>query len=146
MIRIVLKGGNIAHVGDDYRAADAKAKEIGGTIEDRNDWKSFDQVVVAAALVSKFTGETYLAVDNGEWVRPRYDIVAAPKVGVLVSYGFNGDYYPCGEVVKVGKNCKIVTTSTGKVFYRRKLRGSWIMKGGTWSLVQGHRDERNPSY
>lgn len=146
MIQVVFQGGNVAHVGSDYREARAKAEEIGGTIEDRNDWKSFEQATIAAVLVSKFSGESYMPCDNGEWVYPRYDIVAAPKVGSLVSYGFNGDYYPCGEIVKVGKNSKIVTTSTGKVFYRRKQTATWKMKGGTWSMVGGHINERNPSF
>lgn len=37
-----------------------------------------------------------------------------------------------------------IQTSTGDVFFRRKDTASWIMKGGTWSLVAGHIDERNP--
>lgn len=92
-------------------------------------------------------GTTYIATDAGSCTSPRYDVQAVPKVGQDVSYGFNGDYYPCGKIVSVGKGAKmIVKTDTGKTFYRRKLTGSWLMEGGTWWLVQGTHNEKNPHF
>lgn len=92
-------------------------------------------------------GHEYVAADYGSNVSPRYDVVRVPKVGDLVSYSFNGDTYPCGKIVSVGKGAKrIVKTDTGATFYRRKLTGSWIKEGGTWSLVLGHIREQNPHF
>lgn len=92
-------------------------------------------------------GNTYIATDAGSCVSPRYDVQRVPKVGEEVSYGFNGDYYPCGKIVSVGKGAKlIVKTSTGATFYRRKLTGSWIKEGGTWCLVMGTHNDKNPHF
>lgn len=92
------------------------------------------------------TTGTQIVVDNGPHVSPRFSVIEPPKVGDKVSYGFNGDYYPDGEIVKIsGKNLRIVTTSTGSKFWRRGNSGRWVMNG-TWSLVPGHRSERNPSF
>jgi len=98
-----------------------------------------------AKRVSELSGEQYIATDNGEWVSPRFDVVRAPQVGDKVSYGFNGDYYPSGEITKISASFRRIVTSEGKVFYRKKLRASWI-NCGTWGLVQGHIDERNPHF
>ena len=91
-------------------------------------------------------GDHYLAVDGGEWISPRYDVVVAPKIGEEVSYAFNGDYYPDGTIVSMSESFKRVVTSTGNVYYRRKLTGTWKMTGGTWGMVHGHINERNPSF
>jgi hypothetical protein len=114
----------------------------------RWDWKSFNDAERVANDANAFDPENrYVAADSGANVSPRYDVVKAPKVGEPVSYGFNGDYYPCGNIVKVGTGPKMtVTTDTGEVFYRRGLSGSWIRKGGTWSLVRGIHSEKNPSF
>jgi hypothetical protein len=72
-------------------------------------------------------------------------VVEVPKIGDAVSYAFNGDSYPCGYVTKVSKDYRIITTTDGKRFFRRRLSGAWV-NGGTWSLVPGHRYEQNPSF
>jgi hypothetical protein len=66
-------------------------------------------------------------------------------MGDEVSYAFNGDYTPCGVVVKITKGFRI-TTSTGRVFNRSKKSAGWMMVGGTYRLVGGHISERNPSF
>lgn len=111
----------------------------------RNDWKTFDEVLKLSKYLTAMTGDPYLPVDNSASVSPRYDVVKAPKVGDKVSYGFNGDYTPDGEVVKISKTYQ-VTTSTGRVYRRRGNSGSWLQSGGTWGLTQGHIFERNPSF
>lgn len=119
----------------------------------RNDWTDLATVADYAAQVSALCGEEYIAVDNGGWCSPRYDIVRLPRVGDKVSQTYNGDYYPCGEIVKIGKNHARVTTSDGTVFTRR-LHGAgalansarWCVTGSGFTLVRGHRDERNPSF
>jgi len=86
-----------------------------------------------------------IVADNGPNVWPRFTVIDPPKVGDKVSYGFNGDYYPDGKIVAVGKNYRTVTTSTGNKYWRRKESGSWLLNR-TWSLVPGHHDERNPHF
>lgn len=111
----------------------------------RWDWKSFEEVERVARYITAMTGDLYLAVDNTESTAPRYDIVRCPKIGDAVSYGFNGDYYPDGEVVKITKNLQI-TTSGGHTYRRFKNTGGWRRTGGTWWLISGHVDERNPHF
>ena len=114
----------------------------------RNDIKTFEQAEDIAAQASAYLQDgLFLAVDQGRGHYPRFDVVRAPKVGAPVSYGFNGDYYPDGYIVKVGgTNCSRVYTDTGSVYNRFRKSSAWIKRGGTWSLVEGHRNERNPSF
>lgn len=113
--------------------------------ESRNDWKSYAQVCGIAKYLTAITGKVYLGCDQGEGCYPRYDVVLVPSVGDAVSYGFNGDYYPDGVVTKVTKKFQ-VTTSGGRKYRRRKNTGSWTTTCGTWSLINGHINERNPSF
>lgn len=109
----------------------------------KNDW---DITVAEAARLNEIhKDEHFVACDAGEYVWPRYSVRTAPKVGDEVSYSFNGDTYPCGTVTKISKDHRIVYTSEGRNFYRKKLTGAWI-NGGTWSLVSGHRHEQNSSF
>jgi len=113
-------------------------------VQSRWDWNSFETVEKIAADLTEATGTLYLATDAGEWVSPRYDIVEAPKVGDKVSYSFNGDTYPDGEIVKITANNRFVWTSTGKKYLRKKLTGGWYNHG--WGLICGHRYEQNPHF
>lgn len=100
------------------------------------DWTSFEEVERLALYVTAMIGKTHLAVDNTNAVSPRYDVMVAPKVGDHVSYGFNGDFYPDGEITKITKGWMIIT-SGGNTYRRKGKRASWLQPGGTWSLVQG---------
>ena len=111
----------------------------------RWDWKSHEEVEALAAQVTKLTGSLHVGTDAGRGCYPRYDIIKAPAVGDKVSYSFNGDSYPDGEIVRITNTLNVIT-STGSTYRRRKTTGSWRKAGGTWSLVQGHRDERNPHF
>lgn len=119
--------------------------EEGGRWEHRHDWKTMGDAEWVANCVSGFTGETYIAVDNGSNVSPRFDVTEIPKVGDAVSFAFNGDYYPDGHVVKISKTLKVIETSSGKRYYRVKQTGCW-KHNRMWSLVKGHIDQRNPSF
>lgn len=129
-----------------------RGSEKPGTYMYRGDIKSFEQAQALAAQCneltdSKLCGKTYLAADAGSHVHPRYDVVLAPRVGEPISYAFNGDYYPDGYITKIGgTNCSRVYTDTGSVYNRRRKSGSWIKRGGTWSMVSGHISELNPSF
>jgi hypothetical protein len=111
-----------------------------------HDLKSYAEAQALAEEASKANPTlVILAYDNGPAWSPRYGIMEAPKVGDDVSHGFNGDYYPVGKVEQIGKDYKRIKAG-GVWYYRRKLSPSWIKAGGTWSLVQGIIDERNPSF
>ena len=126
-----------------------KLKEFPGITYDAvknargSDMKSFEEAEQIAAALITLTGETYLAFDNGTGTSHRYGVTVPPKVGDDVSYGFNGDYYPCGKVVRITKGWRVYTDS-GKTFNRRKNSSGWMMAGGTWGLVSGHISEQNP--
>lgn len=105
----------------------------------------FEHAAGVAKVLTDKTGDLWIATDAGPGVYPRYDVVEAPKVGEKVSYAFNGDYYPCGEIVSISESLRVIKTSSGKRFYRRKLTGAWI-NNGTWCLVPGHVSRLNPEF
>jgi len=113
--------------------------------QSRWDWKSFEEVEQIAANLSKATGSSWLGVDRGESVFPRFDVIAAPTVGSPVSEGFNGDYRPCGTIVQITKKLQ-VTTSTGAKFRRVKNTATWCRVNGGGSMVDGHIDRYNPHF
>ena len=113
--------------------------------QNRNDWSSYDDVTRIALYLTAMTGKTYLPIDAGSHVSPRFDIIEAPKVGDDVSYGFNGDSYPCGKITRITKSWRIYTDS-GKTFNCKGITGVWMMVGGTWFLIIGIVDERNPHF
>lgn len=107
--------------------------------------KSWTEIRVYAEELTAKTGIMYLPCDYGKHRSPRYEAIAAPRVGDAVSKRFNGDSYPAGYVVSVSPTYKKITTSTGVSFYRVKNTGSW-RNDGTWYLVHGHHSEWNPSF
>lgn len=112
----------------------------------RGDFKNFQRAVEIAEQITAATGELYLPVDNTANVSPRYDVIRAPAVGDEVSYAFNGDYYPCGKIVKISPTYKKITTDTGNTFYRTRLNSANWKMDGTWSLVRGHIERQNPCF
>lgn len=126
-------------------ATDAmKAREADRThyIVSRWDFKSLEN---AQAIVDEFEGKNLLAIDKGEWVSPRFDVIEMPKVGDEVSMTFNGDYYPCGTIVKISESLKTIKTSNGRVFWRKKLTGQWLYSK-TFALVSGTHSKMNTEF
>lgn len=114
----------------------------------RHDITSFEHAEQIASQANALigAGTALIPIDSGEHCWPRYDVVEAPKVGDKVSRCINGDYYPDGEIVKVsGKNNRIVTTSTGRKYYRRRLSGAWVADK-FYSMVFGHVSRLNPEF
>lgn len=109
----------------------------------RTDIKSFAYANTLATLLTEQLGRTFLAADAGPNVSPQYDVIEAPRVGDKVSRSFNGDSYPCGEIVKITPTWQI-TTSTGKKFRRKGLTAGWREVGRGFWMIGGHVDERNP--
>ena len=108
------------------------------------DIKSFEHATDLAAAETQATGTLHIACDRGEYHSPRFHIAPVPAVGEEVSYAFNGDYYPCGVITAISKTFKKITTSDGKVFYRKGQTGTW--KSGIWSLVDGNIERMNPEF
>lgn len=136
------------HVVNDEVVAisEEHSSERGPEWEDRNDWKGgIERPEMLAASATELLGELYIAIDKGRSISPRYDIIKAPAVGDKVSYAFNGDYYPDGEIVHISKTMKVIETDSGNRYYRKKLSGSWV-RNGTWTLVPGHIERRNPHF
>jgi hypothetical protein len=115
------------------------------TWQSRWDWKDFETVSRLSRYITAMTARDYLPIDNGPHHSPRYDIINAPAVGDEVSYGFNGDYYPDGTIVKITPTFQ-VTTSTGHTYRRKGLTSGWYQPGGTWGMVAGHIYEQNPHF
>lgn len=113
--------------------------------QSRWDWNSFEKVQDIAASLSKTTGSPWLGVDKGEGVFPRFDVIEAPTVGSPVSEGFNGDYRPCGEIIRITDKLQ-VTTSTGAKFRRVQNTATWRRVNGGSSMVAGHIDRSNPHF
>lgn len=114
--------------------------------ECRNDWKSFSAAKRAARRATCAEYEEFIAIDKGPHHHPQFDVIQAPAVGDDVSYAFNGDYYPDGQITRISLMRRVITTSTGNRYYRaRKNSGTWL-KDKTWSLVPGHIDARNPHF
>jgi hypothetical protein len=82
-------------------------------------------------------------------------------VGDDVSYGFNGDWYYAGKVVKITK--KYLTTDHGQRYYLKEFKSRvydtatfdyvdvikeyFVSVGnGTWTLVKGIKEEMNPHF
>ena len=145
MLYIIRLDGKIVHVTESYKEAINLSYSKSVTIEDRHDWKNFEEVSKIAVELSVLKNTEHLAVDQGDWISPRFNVIKAPKIGDKVSQCFNGDSYPEGEIVKVTPSWQ-VTTSTGKKFRRVKKSSTWLRAGGTFAMIIGHYDERNPSF
>jgi hypothetical protein len=111
----------------------------------RNDLTNLAHAEEVAQDATALTGRLHIGVDKGDHTWPRYDVIEAPVVGAEVSRAFNGDYYPAGKIVKVSASLRRVQTDQGVVFYRRGQSGQWL-EGGTWTMVAGSIERRNPSF
>jgi hypothetical protein len=127
-----------------YRKADGRR---GAGWLNRNDIDSFMLAQVIADAATEFSGQTYLATDAGDHTSSRYDAKPAPVLGDDASMGFNGDYYPVGKIIAIGKTFRQIKVSGDRgviTFYRRKLSGAWLHKG--FSLVPGIINRWNPEF
>lgn len=113
--------------------------------QSRWDWESHEEVLKLAEELTKLTGKLYIGTDATASTSPRFDVREAPIVGDKVSRSFNGDTYPCGEIVKITPTWQI-TTSDGTKFRRYKETGGWRQAGRSFWMVGGHLEERNPHF
>lgn len=147
MIYVLIQKGEVTAVSRDYPKDDigffVRGQRDGW--QNRSDWQSFEEVELIADQVTRITGKRFIPTDSGEYVSPRYDVIECPTVGDDVSYTFNGDYYPGGKITSISKSLKVIRTSEGRTFYRRKRTGAWLYHG-IWSLVPGTIRRWNPEF
>lgn len=136
---------SFTYAADKLIAIDADGPRRSADTIDRNDFRTLEDAERVAADATEFAGKTYLAIDSGRHVSPRFDVIRAFTIGEPVSGSFNGDSYPEGEIVAISPTMKKITTSTGAEFYRRRNSGTWL-RGKTFALGRGHVDRRNPSF
>lgn len=137
----------VCNISDQYQRTGV-AEADGFSWINRNDLKTMAAAQALAEACNHdggHEGGMLVATDSGPGVSPRYDVIRLPTVGDEVSYSFNSDSYPDGKVVSISKSLRVVRTDKGSAYYRRGLSGAWV-KDGTWSLVHGHINKRNPSF
>lgn len=147
MIYVLIQNGEVAAVSSDY-PKDGTGFFVRGQRDgwqNRNDWRSFEEAELIADQVTRFTGKRFIPIDCGPNVYPQFDVIECPTIGDDTSYTFNGDYYPCGKITSISKSLKLIRTSDGKAFYRRKRTGAWLYRG-TWALVPGTIRRWNPEF
>jgi hypothetical protein len=153
MLYIRLKNGKAVETSGEYprnAGVEGWARNKNGTFKkngwlNRNDIESFEIAKRLAEELTESTGYVFLPADKGPNVSPQFDVIAAPCVGDEVSRGFNGDYYPCGKIVKITPTWQI-TTSDGTKFRRVGDTASWRQTGRGFWMVGGVHDERNPHF
>lgn len=148
---VKLKNGLPVELSNEYPKGDgtvwAKRNEKGDGWISTRDLNSFEEVTTLAAYLTAMTGKTFLPADAGAHCSPRYDVIEAPKVGDPISYGFNGDSYPDGEIVRITPNWMVISSTGSRYNRSRQGRGGgWRKVGGTWSMIHGHIYEQNPSF
>jgi len=79
-----------------------------------------------ATLTANLKGEGYTVADNGLNVWPRFEVIEAPKVGDAVCAKLGGDLRSDGEIVSVSPSLKVIRTSTGSVYRRRRSSAVWL--------------------
>lgn len=139
MLYFKIKDGRVVSVSDVFRNGN------GENWISRHDFKDMAFAESIAAQMSTLTDVRYIATDAGDSVRPRFDVIKAPTVGDKISYTFNGDSYSDGMIESISASMKVIVSSTGNKYYRKRLTGNWKLNK-TWSMIPGHHNDRNPSF
>jgi len=107
---------------------------------------SMEEAVARAEELTASTGEKHEAYWSDFAISP-YVAFRLPQIGDPVSKEFNGDSYPCGEIVRISLTYSVITTSTDERFHRVST-AQWKQggKGGAFSLTHGHRTKMNPHF
>lgn len=137
MIYVLFSNGNPVHVTSESPYTGTPAmKEFPGVVYDKvkcsPDYESFEEVQDIAVKISEITGQQWIAYDDGEWTSHRFGIMEPPKVGDEVSYGFNGDYYPCGTIAKITKAgvSRLAKAKSSTVVIKSVRAGLWLAAPG----------------
>jgi hypothetical protein len=153
MLYVLFKNNEPVHVTDESPyTGTPELKKFDGvdydSVKDSWDYKSFEEVRVLAEKLSAFTGDNYLPYED-TGTSPTFGVFVPPQLGDEVSYGFNGDTYPCGKITRITPSLRLTAVDeNGRVmkFNRRKNTPYWCTVGGTWHLVKGHVSTQNPHF
>lgn len=123
-----------------------KMKDNDDRMDRKNRFKTMTEAQDRAELLTNQTGEHHVAYESNYSIN-RFIAQRLPQVGDDASMGFNGDYYPCGKIVRISPTYNRITTSNG-VAFTRVGPCSWVRGGkrGTFSLIQGVINRRNPEF
>mgnify|MGYP001598572728 FL=1 len=93
------------------------------------DWRTLADAQLVAAKASTATGRPWLGVDQGTRAEHRYDVIPQPRVGDAVGRRIDaagrGVTVDEGTITSVNGTLRVITTSTGKKFYRLRESGFW---------------------
>lgn len=140
---VLLDGSNVLDAVADVDWNDADVR--------RQNWVllcNLPSMAVAESVAAQMTarmGGLYIASDDGACTSHRYGAKRVPQVGDKVSYSFNGDSRPDGEVASISKSLSVITTTTGNRYHRYRTSAAW-RRSKTWWLISGHHNERNPHF
>ena len=138
--------GNVEAVRDDEEMRNMCA-EARREWRSRWDWHKMPDAMAycekLAAGATAVTGRLYIASDLGPCVSPRFDVVEAPRVGDAISRSFNGDSYPDGHIVAVSDSLRVITSSSGRKYYKQGARASWKLAKSCFYMIAGHVSEYN---
>jgi hypothetical protein len=111
-----------------------------------NRFESMEEAKDRAEELTESTGEQHVAYQTGYVVAP-FMAARMPQVGDDVSMAFNGDAYPCGEIVRISPTYSTITTSHG-VRFTRVGPNAWKRGGkrGAFSLITGTIRKWNPEF
>ena len=150
MLFVIYGSDGAVSVTYDYQFAhDARTGKVPGRrVVDRNSWSTYEDASLVAwklndQLPALPNGKRRFVATNTPGTSPQFDVVEVPAVGAAVSRAFNGDSYVDGHVVSVSASGRVIKTSTGGVYYRRRLTGTWKLAGSPFALVLGHKERRN---
>lgn len=138
----ILSVNEVKFVDSKYDLPEPTDKAVWKTDQDL---ESFERAEKWAADASALLNKKYLAYQTAYRLHP-YGIMEAPVVGDPISYEFNGDAYPDGYIERVTPSFHTVFSTTGSIYRRKKKSPGWIKAGGTWWMVPGHINKRNPSF
>lgn len=117
-------------------------------VKDQDRFDTMEAAALQASILEQMTGDHHFAYRTSYVFNP-FKVFKAPKVGDVVSMGFNGDYYPVGKITRISKTYrKIVTKSEdghSRIFWRVGKSATWKF-ARTFTLIEGVHDERNPSF
>lgn len=142
---LMSKAGTCLGITSDYKDTEINEYEDAEWVS-RWNWDTAAEAQKVADAAEARSGHVFLVSDRGGWVSPRFDVVEAPRIGDKVSKSFNGDSYPDGEIVKIAKNYRYVQTSTGRKYWKKGKTASFVLTGGTFYMISGHVEERNPHF
>lgn len=139
-------------VSDEYTKARERAIEEGNdkaiydlldTFTHFKDMTKEEVELLADYMTKKF--DVKYMVSDTPTALPRYEVFKSPQIGDKISCAFNGDYKPDETIKSISKTMKVITSTSGRKYYRKGETSKWI-NNGVWVMIQGHINRRNMEF